>query len=254
MKILVTGSSGKLGSALTKELKKTEHEVKLTSRRKPEDIGNFDWIYSDFLTGEGLEEAIMDVDVVIHAATSPMKNTKNVDVLALEKFLKRMGHVKHFIYPSIIGIEDIPFNYYKHKHKAEVLLKNGNIPYTIIRATQFHSFVENLLLSKPIFKRYFIPGDIKFQSVDTSEFAKYLIKLINEEPQGKIVEFAGPKIMTLREMAEQKIKINNEENKIFSFSMIGKLYKALLEGKNTNLSQTKGMITFEEYLKNKLNQ
>jgi uncharacterized protein YbjT (DUF2867 family) len=247
MKILVTGATGQLGSALLRQLKDSDYEVKLTSRRKPENIGDINWVYSDLLSGEGLEEAIKDIDVVIHAATSPMKNSEIIDVTGFGKFLDKLENIKHFIYPSIVGIEDIPMKYYKHKLEAEALLKNSAVPYSIVRATQFHSFVESLLLSKPLVNRYIIPGNMKFQSVDVDEFANHLTSLIDLEPQGKIDDFGGPQIMTLREMAEQKIKINNEKNKVFSFSLPGKLYGAFLEGKNTNTDQ-RGKITFEDYL------
>jgi hypothetical protein len=57
--------------------------------------------------------------------------------------------------------------------------------------------------------------------------------------------------MTLREMAELKIKINKETNKVLSISLPGKLYKSFSDGKNTNLIKKIGKITFEEYLRNK---
>lgn len=251
LKVLITGATGQLGLDLLKQLKNTDYQVKITSRRKPENINPFEWVYSDFLTGEGLEDAIIDVDVIIHAATSPMKDSNIVDVVGFGHFLDMSQHIKHFIYPSIVGIEDIPLKYYKYKYQAEELLKNSTVPHTIIRATQFHSFIENLLLSKPLFKRYIVPGNIKFQTVDASEYATHLIQLIGDVPKGKTDDFGGPEILTLREMAEIKIKVNNELNKVANLSFPGKLYKAFLKGKNTNEHQKSGKITFEEYLRNK---
>ena len=252
LRLLVTGSTGQLGSALLKQLNGLDYQVKITSRRKPEGV-DFTWVYSDLLSGEGLEEAVKDVDVIIHAATSPIKNAENIEVAGFEKLLSKLHHIKLFIYPSIVGIEEIPFQYYRLKYKAEELLKNSSVPYTIARATQFHSFVENLFLSKPFFKRYIIPGRIIFQSVDVNEFARHLIDLVNKGPQGKLDDFCGPEIMTLREMAELKIKVNNEANDVLSIPFSGKLYNSLIEGKNTNPMQKKGMISYEEYLRNKLN-
>lgn len=252
LRILVTGSTGQLGSALLKQLKGLDYKVKITSRRKPEGV-DFKWVYSDLLSGEGLEEAVKDVDVIIHAATSPVNKSKDIEVIGFERFLSKLHHIKLFIYPSIVGIEEIPFKYYRLKYKAEELLKDSSLPYTIARATQFHSFVDNLLLSKPLFGRYIIPGRIKFQSVDVNEFARHLIDLVNKGPQGKLDDFCGPDIMTLREMAELKIKITNETNNVLSIPFSGKLYNSLIEGKNTNPMQKKGIISYEEYLRNKLN-
>lgn len=250
LRILVTGASGQLGLALLKQLKNTDFQVKLTSRRKPANV-IFEWVYSDLMTGKGLEEAIKAVDVIIHAATSPRKDSDMIDVSGLKKLLDMSKDIKHFIYPSIVGIEDIPMKYYRNKFQAEELLKNSSVPHTIVRAAQFHSFVENLFLSKPLFKRYLVPGEIKFQSVDVGEYAAYLIQMIDEGAKGIREDFGGPEILTLREMAELKIKVNNESNKVVNLSFPGKLYKSLLEGKNTNKHQKVGKITFEEYLRNR---
>jgi uncharacterized protein YbjT (DUF2867 family) len=254
LRILVTGSTGQLGSTLLKQLKGSNYEVKITSRRKPEGLGHFEWIYSDLSSGEGLEAAVKDVDVIIHAATSPVKNSKMVEVLGFKEFLGKMKHIKHLIYPSIVGIDEIPFKYYKQKYEAEDLLKNSSIPHTIVRATQFHNFVENLFISKPLFKRYIVPGNFKFQSVEVSEFARHLIGLVEKEPQGRAEDFGGPEIMTLKEMAELKIKKNNESNKVLSISFPGKLHKTMSEGKNTNSLRKMGQITFGDYLSNNSNE
>ncbi|MBT2658455.1 NAD(P)H-binding protein [Bacillus sp. ISL-18] len=252
MKVLVTGSSGQLGSTLLKQLNGFDYQVKLTSKRKPEGIEHLEWVYSDLSTGEGLEEAIKDVDVIIHAATSPIKNSKIVEVSGFKEFIGKLHHIKHFIYPSIVGIDEIPFNYYQQKQKAENLLKNSSIPHTIVRATQFHHFVEKIFISKPLFKRYIVPGNVPFQSVDVSEFANQLIGLVENDPQGRAEDFAGPEIMTLSEMAELKISLYNEPNKVLSISLPGKLYKSFSEGKNTNPIRKMGNITFEDYLLNKM--
>jgi uncharacterized protein YbjT (DUF2867 family) len=250
LKVLVTGATGQLGLALLNQLKDTDYQIKITSRRKPENV-YFNWVYCDFLTGEGIEEAVNDVDVVIHAATSPRKNSDIIDVSGLKKFLDFSQDIQHFIYPSIVGIEDIPMKYYRNKYQAEELLNNSSVPHSIVRATQFHSFVENLFLTKPLLKRYLVPGDIKFQSVHVDDYAAHLIKIISVGPQGKTADFGGPEILTLREMTEMKIKVNNESKKVFNLSFPGKLYKSFLEGKNTNEHQKVGKITFEEYLRNK---
>ncbi|MDP4553463.1 NmrA family NAD(P)-binding protein [Alkalihalobacillus macyae] len=144
LRILVAGSTGQLGSSLLNQLKGSNHKVKITSRKKPDGIGHYEWVYSDLSSGEGLEETLKDVDVIIHAATSPIRNSKMVEVSGFKEFLGKMNHIKHIIYPSIVGIDEIPFKYYKQKYEAENFLESCSIPHTIVRSTQFHNFVENL--------------------------------------------------------------------------------------------------------------
>ncbi|WP_053367966.1 SDR family oxidoreductase [Bacillus sp. FJAT-27245] len=249
MKILVTGATGKLGSALVDHLRESDNEIRLTSRKRPEYPGIFEWVYCDLKTGEGITDALKDVDVVLHAATSPLRDSTIIEVTGFERFLKEAGHVKHFIYPSIVGIEDIPMRYYKLKCEAEDLLKNSPIPYSIVRGTQFHHFVDQLFLSKPLLKRYILPGKFKFQSVDVSDFARHLIDILNAGPQGKSDDFGGPELLTLKEMALMKAKAMNEPAKVISIPIPGKLSNAFINGKNTNKAQKRGKTTFGEYLK-----
>ncbi|UHA58702.1 NAD-dependent epimerase/dehydratase family protein [Metabacillus litoralis] len=61
MRILVTGSTGHLGSALLNQLKGSDYKVKITSRNKPKGNEHFEWIYSDLFSGEGLEEAVKEM-------------------------------------------------------------------------------------------------------------------------------------------------------------------------------------------------
>ena len=88
--------------------------------------------------------------------------------------------------------------------------------------------------------------------MDVNEFASYLIDLIKKGHQGHLDDFCGPEILSLKEMAELKIKIKKESNTALTIPFSGKLYNALIEGKNTNPMQKQGLITYEEYLRNKL--
>ena len=101
----MTGSTGQLGSALLNQLKGSEYKVKITSRRKLERMGHFEWVYSDLLSSEGLEEVVKNVDVIINAATSPTKKPTNIEVTGFENFLSKLKNIKHFIYSSIVGVD-----------------------------------------------------------------------------------------------------------------------------------------------------
>ena len=98
------------------------------------------------MTGEGLAAAVADVDVVIHAASDPRG-----DPAADEEGTRRLAAaaraagVGHVVYVSIVGIDRIPFPYYARKLAAERALAASGQPYSILRATQFHSFVDFLL-------------------------------------------------------------------------------------------------------------
>src|SRR3990172_6438701 len=145
--ILVTGGSGGLGSELVPRLAAAGHTVRVLSRRPRPPSTNTEWAQGDLATGEGLAEAVSGVDAVIHAATSPFRRTRQTDVEGTRRLLDAAGAAgePHFFYISIVGIDRIPLPYYKAKLAAEKLVEESAIPYTILRATQFHSLIDRFL-------------------------------------------------------------------------------------------------------------
>jgi len=144
---LLTGATGTLGSALRPRLSAAGHEVRAASRSPPDDGGTAEWVEVDLATGAGLDAALDDVDVVVHAATAPRGDTEAVDVDGTRRLLTAATEeaVENVVYPSIVGIDDIPYSYYEHKLTAERLVADSDVPSTVLRATQFHSFVHDLL-------------------------------------------------------------------------------------------------------------
>lgn len=116
--VLVTGAAGVLGKALLPQLSRAGYRVRAMSRRTARPSSSeAHWIQADVETGIGLVEAVRDVEVIIHAASSPQHRTHQIDVQGTECLLKQaqVAGVSHFIYVSIVGIDRIPFSYYRHK-------------------------------------------------------------------------------------------------------------------------------------------
>jgi len=106
-----------------------------------------EWARASLETGEGLDTAVAGTEVIIHAASSSTRRAQQVDVVGTERLLAaahRAG-VGHFIYISIVGIEQVPFPYYRYKLAAEKLVEAGGVPWSILRTTQFHNLLDLLL-------------------------------------------------------------------------------------------------------------
>ena len=65
MKILITGATGLIGTALQKSLRKSGHELMLASRKEPKDKP---WVQWDFDIGFAEPEDLEGIDAVIHLA------------------------------------------------------------------------------------------------------------------------------------------------------------------------------------------
>jgi uncharacterized protein YbjT (DUF2867 family) len=141
--ILITGGTGTLGRAVIKQLTGTEHTIKtISTKENPELYDGVKMVVADLTKPESLPVTINDAAMIIHCASNPL-NAKVVDLEGTRNLLAAIDktRVKHFIYISIAGVDKSQFPYYMVKHKVEQLIEAAGIPFTILRATQFHDFV-----------------------------------------------------------------------------------------------------------------
>src|SRR5947208_17159226 len=114
MKVLVTGGTGSLGRPLVRAVNRAGHGVRVMSRRprRASAAGDTEWAQADIASGDGVRAAVDGVDAVIHAATDP-RRPNAVDVGGTRHVIEaaRSTGVRHIIYVSIVGIDEIPFPY-----------------------------------------------------------------------------------------------------------------------------------------------
>jgi uncharacterized protein YbjT (DUF2867 family) len=249
MKILVTGGSGGLGRTLI-AAGATRHALRVTSRREPARDGGVEWARADLVTGEGLAQAVNGVDVVVHAASDP-RRAAIVDVGGTKKLLDaaRAASVAHFVYVSIVGIHEIPFGYYQRKLETENLVVAGGIPYSILRATQFHSLLDTILASAarvPLILA--LPTTFRFQPVDAREVADRLLRAIDEGPRRRLRDFAGPEVLTLGEAAKAWKQARGVRKPIVHLPVPGRVAAAFKAGKNTTLDADLGQVRWRDWL------
>ncbi len=260
-RILVTGGTGDLGSQLVPRLMAAGFTVRVMSRRpRPAKVpANMEWAQADLETVTGLKEVVSGVEAVIHAATSSAKSsrqvrTHEVDVGGTRSLLETAcaANVPHFIYVSIVGIEQIPFPYYREKVAAEAVVRGGGVPYTILRATQFHSLIPGMFL-KPIqnLPFAFLPTDFKFQTIETGEVADQLTQIAAQPPAGLLPDTGGPQVLTLGEMAETWFAAQGKRCKLFRLPVPGAVGHSFRQGYNTCPNHRDGKFTWEQWLKTK---
>jgi uncharacterized protein YbjT (DUF2867 family) len=136
MKIVVIGGTGLIGSKVVPILRQRGHEVVAASPKTG----------VNSITGERLEEAMVDTQVVIDLTNSPSFEDE-----AVLEFFETSGHnllaaeaaagVGHHVALSIVGVDRMPDSgYFRAKVCQEQLIQASGIPYTIIRSTQFLEF------------------------------------------------------------------------------------------------------------------
>ncbi|MBB4660565.1 SDR family oxidoreductase [Conexibacter arvalis] len=196
-RIAVTGATGRVGSHLVEILEQRGHDVVPISRSSSVDV----------VSGEGLDAALAGVETIIDTATGPSPDQQEATAffLASARNLQRAGAAagaKRIVLPSIIGIDRFHGGYNAAKLAQERALREGPLPVRIVRAAQFHEFVDQLLGWTIEDGVAHVP-ELRTQPVAARVVAEALADAA-EEPEiedGRITEVAGPKAERLAELA-----------------------------------------------------
>jgi len=203
--VLVTGGTGTLGRAVVRAVDAAGHRAVTMSRKPAPDAAAAPrWAMAHIVTGEGLPAAVADMDVIIHAASDP-RGDPAADEEGTQRLADaaRAARVRHLIFVSIVGIDLIPLPYYRRKLAAERALDASGQPYSILRATQFHSFIDFLFGKAATYMPLVmpLPAGYHVQSVGLEDVAARLLRAVDEGPGGLLPDFGGPERMTARQAA-----------------------------------------------------
>lgn len=139
--VLVTGATGTLGSHVARRLLDRGHCVRALSRGGRVPIAGAEAVRGDLASGEGLEEASRGLDAIVHCATAggslSSRTLRATDVEGTRRLLAaaHRSASPHVLYPSIVGIDEIPFAYCRAKLAEERIVEDSGLPWTILRAT-----------------------------------------------------------------------------------------------------------------------
>ncbi|APD84130.1 NmrA family transcriptional regulator [Mycobacterium intracellulare subsp. chimaera] len=222
--VLVTGGTGTVGRVVVDQLTAAGKDVRVLSRgRRPNQRADVEHVVGDVQTGAGLDAALDGVDTIVHCVY-PAEN--------LVAAAKRAGS-PHLLYVSIVGIDRVPFAFYRRMLANERTIAGSGVPWTVLRATQFHdliAFVLRVLAKPPVMA---LPSGLKFQPVDVRDVGERLAGLALGEPIGRAPDFGGPQARTLDDLARSYLAIAGRRRPMAPIRLPG---------------NAAGTITFEQYL------
>lgn len=255
--VLVAGGTGTLGREVVARLRERGHDPRVMSRhggnspsaQRAVEAGATDVIRGDLATGEGFEAALAGVDVLVHAATDPRRH-RRIAVEGTRRLMDaaRRAGVGHVLYISIVGVDAIPFAYYRSKLQAESLVEGSGVPWTVQRATQFHGLVAQVAdwASRPPI--VLVPAHVSVQPIDPGDVATRLVDLVDTGPSGRPSDIGGPEILTAHDAVLAFMRAAGREKRIVTVNLPGAMSRALRDGANLTPGHPDGSRTFDDYL------
>ena len=142
-------------------------------------------------------------EVIVHAASDPRGDPWQVDVAGTRRLVEAVDRdrLQHLVYVSIVGVDRIPYGYYRAKFAAEQVLLASGLPVTLLRVTQFHDFVDVLLDSARRGPVLPVPMGWRAQPVDVGEVAAPRPEVVPQPASGGVVEYGGPEELTAADLA-----------------------------------------------------
>ncbi|MER7889072.1 NAD(P)H-binding protein [Micromonospora sp. NPDC094482] len=251
MRVLVTGAGGRLGREVLPRLIEDGIAVRATSRR-PRTDPVVEWVVTDLATGAGLPEAVAGVDAVLHlaSASDQGRRTYQVDVLGTRRLVVAAGEagVRHLVFISIVGVDRVPFSYYRHKLAAEQVVAAGPVPWSVLRATQFPEFLEGLLTTMSRLGPTIADRAVLAQPVDPGEVAARLAARLVAGPLRGIEEYGGPEVLRVDEAARAWRAARRSRRPLLPVWVPGKLGRALRAGGLVTEALPRGTRTWADHL------
>jgi uncharacterized protein YbjT (DUF2867 family) len=252
--ILLTGGTGTLGRLVQPKLREAGYAVRVLSRGAHESGDGIEFRIGDLDTGEGVEGAVEGVETIVHCAGSSKGDEAKARNLV--KAASRVG-APHLVNISVVGADRIPvvsgvdrtlFGYFGSKLAAERVVAGSGLPWTTLRAAQFHDLV--LMTMRFMAKLPVVPvlAGVRFQPIDAENVATRLVELAVGGPSGLVPEIAGPRIYPMKELVRSYLDATHKHRLTMPVRLPGRAAAAFRAGANLAPEQAFGQRTWEDFL------
>jgi uncharacterized protein YbjT (DUF2867 family) len=252
--ILVTGGTGTLGRLVVPRLRDAGCRVRVLSRQSREAVDGVELVTGDLATGQGVEAAVEGAEIVLHLAGSSKGDEDKAENLV--RAASGAG-ARHLVYISVVGADRIPvdsrvdramFGYFASKLAAERVVADSGLPWTTLRATQFHDLMlmtARQLARLPVIP---VPAGFRFQPIDAGEVAARLVELALGTPAGLVPDMGGPRVYEMTELVRGYLRARGKHRPIVPVPLPGKAARAVRAGANLAPEGAVGRRTWDEFL------
>lgn len=241
MRIAVAGATGVVGRHVVEQARAAGHDVVPLARS----------LGVDLTTGAGLAGRLAGVHAVVDTTSTRSQSRRRAEEFfgSVTRHLleeERSAGVGHHVVLSIVGIDDVPTGYYQGKLLQERLVAGTTS--SVLRATQFHEFAEQVL-------GFAAPGPVSLvprmlsQPVAAAEVAQALVELAEAGPSGRVPDLAGPERHDMVDLARRVSRTRGLGRRVLPVSPPGAVGRAWRSGALCPAGDgPRGRQTFAEWL------
>jgi len=229
-------------------------EIRVLTRQDREDAGNVRYYRGDLLSGDGVAPALAGADVVIHCAGA----AKGDDSVARHLIAAAQAAGRpHIVSISVIGADRVPqtgwldrsfFGYFGAKRDAEKAIEESGLPWTILRASQFHQLM--LVVAEALARLPVIPAPSRFrvQPVDAGDVAERLVALALGPARGHVANIAGPAVYDIADLIRTYLVASGTHRPMLPLWLPGAAAGAFRAGANIDPAHATGRVTWDQAL------
>jgi uncharacterized protein YbjT (DUF2867 family) len=256
--ILITGGTGTLGRLVVARLRDAGREVRVLSRQAREPEPGVEVVTGDLETGEGIHAAVAGARTIIHCAGTQKGDGEKAETLV--RAASRAG-IRHIVHISVVGVDRVPvasgvdramFGYFESKRAAEEAVAGSDVPWTTLRATQFHDLMLTTARGMAKLPVIPVPSGFRVQPVEADEVAARLVELALGDPAGLVPDIAGPRVYGVAELVRAYLRAAGKHRLLVPLRMPGKAARAFREGANLAPDRAIGRLGWEEFLAERL--
>lgn len=224
MRVAVAGGTGAVGTHVVAVLAERGHEPVVLTRHRGVDV----------TTGAGLPAALAGADAlvdVVSVATLAGRTSERFFRASTTHLLRAAAAagVPHVVALSIVGIDASPGGYYAGKVVQEQLIEAGPVPWTILRATQFHEFAAQVAARARVGPVVAVP-DMRTQPVAAREVAERLAELVEAGPAARVPDLAGPRAERLGDLVRAYLRATGSRAAVLPLALPGRTWSGRRAG------------------------
>jgi uncharacterized protein YbjT (DUF2867 family) len=242
MKVAISGATGIVGSHVSRLAQARGHEVVSLTRSTGHDL-------TKGLSAQALAGVETIIDVTGIQTLSRRKATEYF--LAVSRTLQSAGAaagVSHLVALSIVGIDGVTSSYYGAKGEQERAVRAGVLPWTLLRAAQFHEFAVQTVERGSMGPLVVAPR-ARVRPIAAAEVAEALVDLAEAGPAGDAPDLVGPRDEILADMVRTLLSRRGSRRPVVEIPLPGSMGAAMSSGRlRGSPDASQGRQTYAEWV------